>query len=87
MNKNKRTERLELRVAPWQKEHIQDCARRCGMSVTAFVLQCCFDRQPRQKPPEEFWTLLDTLYELCNELSPEKQRLLASRILELQKAV
>lgn len=84
--KDNKTARLELRVQPAEKEKIQRAAKRSGLSVTGYVLQCCFKREPGNKPPDAFWALLEQLYDLVDDLSPERQEELLGLMLQLQEA-
>ena len=85
--KNKKTARLELRLQSSEKERIIKAAKRSGLSATAYVLRCCSKQPPQAKPPDEFWELLNELYTVFDELSPEKQELLAQLILRLQEVM
>ena len=85
--KNKKTARLELRLQPSEKEQIMKAAKRSGLSATDYVLRCCSKQPPQAKPPDEFWELLNELYTVMDELSPEKQELLAQLILRLQEVM
>ena len=85
--KDNRTARLELRIRPGEKAKIMKAAERSGVSVAKYVVGCCMKHPPREKPPDEFWVLLNELYPLFDELSPEKQEKLAQLILRLQEVV
>ena len=85
--KDNKTARLEMRIRPGDKEKIMKAAQRSGISVAEYVVQCCKARPPKEKPPDEFWNLLNELYTVFDELSPEKQEKLAQLILRLQEAV
>ena len=82
-----KTARLEMRVRPGDKAKIVKAANRSGTSVAEYVVGCCKARPPKEKPPDEFWNLLNELYTIFDELSPEKQKKLAQLILRLQEAV
>lgn len=82
-----KTARLEMRVRPGDKAKIVKAAKRSGTSVVEYVVGCCKAHPPREKPPDEFWDLLNELYTVFDELSPEKQKKLAQLILRLQVAV
>lgn len=47
--------RLQLRLSLNEKEKIERNARRCGMSVSGYVRQCCLGRELKGRPPEVFW--------------------------------
>jgi len=71
--KDNKTARLEMRIRPGDKAKIMKAAKRSGISVAEYVLQCCKSHPPKEKPPDEFWNLLNELYTVFDELSPEKQ--------------
>lgn len=79
--------RLQLRLSLKEKEKIDRSARRCGMSVSGYVRQCCLGREPRSKPPDIFWELLDELYSITTLLPKPEQERLSRLILRLQEAV
>ena len=51
--------RLQLRLSLKEKEKIERNAKRCGMSVSGYVRQCCLGRETRCRPPDVFWELLE----------------------------
>ena len=85
--KNSKTARLEMRIQPGDKDKIVKAAKRSGISVAEYVLRCCKGHPPKAKPPEEFWDLLNELYTVFDELSPEKQEKLTQLILRLQEVL
>lgn len=85
--RKQKTARLDLRVQPGQKLKIERAAKKCGLTLSEYVLQCCSKNAPREKPPEEFWQLLDQLYSIYDGLPIEKQNQLASLILSLQEVI
>ena len=85
--KDNKTARLEMRIRPGDKAKIIKAAQCSGISVAEYVVQCCKAHPPKEKPPDEFWNLLNELYTVFDELSPEKQEKLAQLILRLQEAV
>lgn len=79
--------RLQLRLSQKEKEKIERNARQSGMSVSRYVRQCCLGKEPRGRPPDVFWELLDALYAITALLPiPERERL-SMLILQLQEAV
>lgn len=70
-----------------EKEKMERNARRCGMSVSGHVRQCCLGREPRTRPPDVFWELLEELYAIAAMLPVTEQRRLTELILRLQEAV
>ncbi len=56
--------RMKIRLAEEEKTKLEHSAALCGLSQAEYVRQVCLGRQPRPKPPAEFWELMDTLYTL-----------------------
>ena len=79
--------RLQLRLSLKEKDKIERNARRCGMSVSGYVRQCCLGREPRSRPPDVFWELLEELYTITAPLPMPEQQRLSGLILRLQEAV
>ena len=57
------------------------------MSVSGYVRQCCLGREPKCKPPDVFWELLEELYAITALLPMPEQQRLSGLILRLQEAV
>ena len=70
-----------------EKEKIERNAQRCGMSVSRYVRQCCLGREPKSRPPDVFWELLEELYAIMAFLPITEQERLSGLILRLQEAV
>lgn len=79
--------RLQLRLSLKEKEKMERNARRCGMSVSGYVRQCCLGREPRTRPPDVFLELLSELYSIATLLPITEQQRLSGLILRLQEAV
>ena len=79
--------RLQLRLSQKEKEKIERSAKRCGMSVSRYVRQCCLEKAPMSRPPDVFWELLDALYAITALLPVPEQERLSMLILRLQEAV
>lgn len=79
--------RLQLRLSLNEKEKMERNARRCGMSVSGYVRQCCLGREPKGRPPDVFWELLEELYTITALLPIPEQQRLSGLILRLQEAV
>lgn len=79
--------RLQLRLSLKEKEKMERNARCCGMSVSGYVRQCCLGREPKCKPPDVFWELLEELYAIAALLPMPEQQRLSGLILRLQEAV
>lgn len=83
--KENKIARLEMRIRPADKERLTRAAARSGMSVTTYVLQCCKGHEPRQKPPDAFWTALNDLSAFGEKLPEHLRRELAQIILHFQE--
>ena len=79
--------RLQLRLSLKEKEKIERNAQRCGMSVSGYVRQCCLGLEPKGRPPDVFWELLEELYTITALLPMPEQQRLSGLILRLQEAV
>lgn len=79
--------RLQLRLSLKEKEKMERNARRCGMSVSGYVRQCCLGRETRCRPPDVFWELLEELYAITALLPITEQERLSGLILRIQEAV
>ena len=79
--------RLQLRLSLKEKDKIERSAKRCGMSVSGYVRQCCLGKEPRTRPPDAFWELLEELYTITALLPMPEQQRLSGLILRLQEAV
>ena len=79
--------RLQLRLSLKEKEKMERNARRCGMSVSGYVQQCCLGREPKGRPPDVFWELLEELYTITALLPIPEQERLSGLILRLQEAM
>ena len=79
--------RLQLRLSQKEKEKIERNAKRCGMSASRYVRQCCLGKEPRSSPPEVFWELLEELYTITALFPMSEQQRLSGLILRLQEAV
>lgn len=54
--------RMKIRLTEEEKSKLEHDAARCGLSQDEYVRQVCLGRQPRPKPPVDFWTLMDAIY-------------------------
>lgn len=62
MNANDEKVRMKIRLTEEEKSKLGHDAALCGLSQAEYVWQVCLGRQPRPKPPAEFWELMDALY-------------------------
>lgn len=68
MSVNDEKVRLKIRLTEEEKATLEHGAALCGLTQAEYVRQLCLGRQPRPKPPAEFWELLDALYALHDTL-------------------
>lgn len=85
--KENKIARLEMRIRPAEKERLLRAAKRSGVSVTTYVLQCCKDYASKEKPPDSFWEALNDLSAFGEKLPEHLRRELAQIILRLQEVV
>lgn len=62
MSANDEKVRVKIRLTEEEKTKLEHDAALCGLTQTEYVRQVCLGRQPRPKPPAEFWELMDALY-------------------------
>lgn len=55
---------ITVRLNEEEHEKLKQCAAACGLSAAEFMRQLCKGNAPQPKPKKEFWTLLNTLYEV-----------------------
>ena len=66
MNNNPKEKplRIDLRVRPQDKQKIQRLAKRCGLSVSEYVLKRALGYEPRTVPPNALFVLLEKIGDL-----------------------
>ena len=62
MSANNEKARLKIRLTEEEKAKLEHDAALCGLSQSEYFRQICLGKQPRPKPPAEFWELMDALY-------------------------
>ena len=62
MSANDKKVRLKIRLTEEEKTRLEHDAALCGLTQAEYVRQICLGKQPRPKPPAEFWELMDALY-------------------------
>ena len=86
---------ITLRLTEEEKQKLEACADRCGLSQAEFIRQLCKGKTPKPQPTKEFWKLLNTLYEVhhgfkeCAKYEPsalEVCKEIEHLILDLQEA-
>ena len=64
MNENELHLWLELlsQMTEEEKAKLEHDSALCGLTQAEYLRQLCLGKQPRPKPPAEFWELMDALY-------------------------
>ncbi len=62
MSMNDEKVSLKIRLTEEEKAKLEHHAALCGLTQTEYLRQLCLGKQPRPKPPAEFWELMDALY-------------------------
>ena len=86
-NEKERTMRLDLRVSPQEKKKIESTAKKCGISVSEYMRQRALGFSPREIPPVEWYSILNSLFKMNEKLdkySPETERKLDSLIEDMR---
>ena len=86
-NEKERTMRLDLRVSPQEKKKIESTAKKCGISVSEYMRQRALGFSPREIPPVEWYSILNSLFKMNEKLdkySPETERKLNSLIEDMR---
>lgn len=67
MNKesNKKV-RIKVRLSEEENEKLKRCSAACRLSQSEFIRQLCKGKTPKPKPVNEFWKLLNALYDVHN---------------------
>lgn len=55
---------ITVRLNEEEHEKLKRCAAACGLSAAEFMRQLCKGNAPQTKPKNEFWELLNRLYEV-----------------------
>ena len=63
--KEKQT-RIELRVSRKEKDRLQQKARRCGLSLSEYLLKRAGGYEPKAAPTDDFYPFYEKLCELSN---------------------
>ena len=86
MNRNPKinTVQINIRVQPKEKEKIKNKAKRCGLTLSEYIVKRALGYEPRAVPPDAFFEFYDRLCQLANsELSPEVESQLLALIDEI----
>ena len=86
-----KSEKLNLCFTPAEKERIMTDAKKCGVSVSRYVWKLAQKQSPHEPPPQEFWDMMNTLYELHAKMkeypSEECCRNIEALVLKLQEVI
>ncbi len=55
---------ITVRMNEEEHKKLKQCAAACGLSAAEFMRQLCKGIAPQPKPQNEFWELLNKLYEV-----------------------
>ena len=73
-NPKEKTLRIDLRVRPQDKQKIQRLAKRCGLSVSEYVLKRALGYEPRSVPPDVFFRFYQELCMVCDMAAEDYPR-------------
>ena len=60
--------RIKVRLTEEEKEKLERNSALCGLTQSEYVRQLCRGVQPKPKPPDVFWELMDELYKAHSDL-------------------
>ena len=86
MNRNPKinTAQINIRVQPKEKEKIKNMAKRCGLTLSEYLVKRASGYEPRAVLPDAFYDFYGELCKLSNsELSPETESKLLALIDEI----
>ena len=86
MNRNPKinTAQINIRVQPKEKEKIKNMAKRCGLTLSEYLVKRALGYEPRAVLPDAFYDFYGELCKLSNsELSPETEEKLLTLIDEI----
>lgn len=63
---NNKEVRIKVRLSEEEKQKLEACADRCGLSQAEFIRLLCKGQMPKPQPKKELWELLNTLYSVHN---------------------
>lgn len=87
---------ISFRLTEEESKKLEHDAALCGLSQAEFIRQLCAGKQPKVQPKNEFWQLLEGLYDLHKAFSAcipyalevkTECREIESLILRLQEAM
>ena len=86
MNRNLKinTAQINIRVEPKEKEKLKNMAKRCGLTLSEYLVKRASGYEPRAVLPDAFYDFYGELCKLSNsELSPETEEKLLTLIDEI----
>ena len=60
--------RIKVCLTEEEKEKLERNSALCGQTQSEYVRQLCRGVQPKPKPPDVFWELMDELYKAHSDL-------------------
>ena len=88
--------RIKVHLTEEEKEKLERNSALCGLTQSEYVRQLCRGVQPKPKPPDVFWQLMDELYKAhfdlkeCAKFEPSALNLCAEieqLVLDLQEVI
>ena len=84
-NEKEKTARIEIRVRPKDKNRIEKLAKRCGLSVSEYMVKRALGYEPRAVQPDAFFAFYQELCKLNDrEMSQETEGKLLDIIERIQ---
>ena len=88
MNRNPKEKpaRIEIRAMPKDKKKVQSLAKRCGLTVSEYMMKRALGYEPRAVLPDVFFDCYSILCQLANEEpAPETEQKLLDLIRDLRR--
>ena len=88
--------RIKVRLTEEEREKLERNSALCGLTQSEYVRQLCRGVQPKPKPPDAFWQLMDELYKAhfdlkeCAKYEPSALKLcteIERLVLDLQEVI
>ena len=88
--------RIRVRLTEEENQKLEHDSALCGLSQSEYVRQLCRGIQPKPKPPDVFWGLMDELYQIhstlreCGKYEPSALEIcteIEQLVLDLQEAI
>ena len=74
MNRNPKinTAQINIRVEPKEKEKLKNMAKRCGLTLSEYLVKRASGYEPRAVPPDAFFDFYDKLCQIINSTEDAK---------------